>query len=64
MTETSHQSTLSNRVSYSSEPVWRDDEFALVTSNTELSVIVVLSTLNTHTRRLCNTIHGRRTWNS
>jgi len=33
---------------YGGEPVRRDDQFALVTSNAELSVGIILTTLNVH----------------
>jgi len=35
-----------SRLTYSSQPVWRDNQFALVASNAELPVDVVLTTLN------------------
>ena len=36
------------QVTYSSKPVRRNDEFALITSHTELTVHVVLTTLDTY----------------
>jgi len=38
--------TYGNRLTYSSKPVWRDDEFALVSSDAEFPISVVLPTLN------------------
>ena len=38
--------TYGNRLTYSSKPVWSDDEFALVSSDAEFPISVVLPTLN------------------